>query len=289
MPRLSEGCYDTGLSRRAKPRQLFERHAIRVASRSYHRSALGTQRQPGQHLAQCAQSPVPIEECRLRGLPRRRRSAGSAARPASERLRPRHECGSRSDSRPVPQLPADRSPLSSRAHSVRPRHRRGGDVPRFGRRGRRRRARALRQWPNPSRQRLRHDRRGRLAPRLHRQRALLQHHRLQHLGLHQRCRRRACAHVALDRRSREALSRGSGADAAGDAVRGQARVHARTRNGGADRLARQIVEGRAVGAAVRRALEAVSERPRRAQLRSARAVRSTPLSVSRYAGAARNA
>ena len=122
-----------------------------------------------------------------------------------------------------------------------------------GRRGRRRRARALRQRPHPARQRLRHDRRGRLAPRLHRQRALLQHHRLQHLGLHQRCRRRACAHVALDRRSREALSRGSGAHAARHAVRGEARFHARARDGGADRRARQTAEGRAVGAAVRRA------------------------------------
>ena len=65
-----------------------------------------------------------------------------------------------------------------------------------GRRARRRRARALRQRPNPARQRLRHDRRGRLAARLHRQRAVLQHHRLQHLGLHERRRRRACAHAA---------------------------------------------------------------------------------------------
>ena len=77
MPRLSEGWYDTGLSRRAKPRQLFERHGTRVAPRSCHRPALGTQRQPGQHLAQRSQSPVPAEERGLRGVSRRRRSARS--------------------------------------------------------------------------------------------------------------------------------------------------------------------------------------------------------------------
>ncbi len=47
--------------------------------------------------------------------------------------------------------------------------------------------------------------------------------------------RRARAHAAADRRSREALSRGSRAHAARGAVRGEARLHARAGDGRADR------------------------------------------------------
>ena len=99
----------------------------------------------------------------------------------------------------VPQLPADRAALPPRARALRLRDHRGRDVPRRAhsqmRRGQQRRRgrppRARRARPHPARQPLRHDRRGRLAPRFHRQRALLQHRRLLGVGLRRRRRRRA--------------------------------------------------------------------------------------------------
>ena len=190
MPRLGEGWYDTELSSTVKPRNLFERHGSSVPARPSHRSALRPQHQSGQHLAERPQGALPPAQRRVRRVPRRRRRARSLARPASERLRRRHRRRPRSDSGPVPQLPAHRPALPARARAFRPRHRRGRDVSR-GRRRARGRARALRQRPHPARQRLRDDRRGRLAPRLHGQRAVLQHRGLQHLGLHARFRRRS--------------------------------------------------------------------------------------------------
>ena len=98
----------------------------------------------------------------------------------------------------VPQLPADRPALPSRARALRLRDHRGRDVSRGAhadRRGqqrrRRRASRARRARPHPARQPLRHDRRRRLAPRLHRQRAVLQHRRLLGVGLRRRRRGRA--------------------------------------------------------------------------------------------------
>ena len=78
-------------------------------------------------------------------------------------------------------------------------------------------------------------RRGRLAARFHGQRALLQHRRLLDLGLRRRCRGHRRAAPAPDRRSGDALSRGSGAHAARRALRGEARLHARPGDRRADR------------------------------------------------------
>ena len=65
----------------------------------------------------------------------------------------------------------------------------------------RRRPRHRRTRPHPARQRLRHHRRRRLAPRFHRQLALLQHRRLLDLGLLRRRRRHLRAASEADRRS----------------------------------------------------------------------------------------
>ena len=106
-----------------------------------------------------------------------------------------------------------------------------------GQRRRRRRPRHRRTRPHPARQRLRQHRRRRLAPRFHRQLALLQHRGLLDLGLHRRRRGHRRAAPQADRRSGHALSRGPGAHAARGAFRGQARIHARRRNRHRDRRA----------------------------------------------------
>ena len=69
----------------------------------------------------------------------------------------------------------------------------------------------------------------------------------------------------------DALSRGPGAHAARRAFRGEARLRARAGDGGADRVAWRAAARRAAGAPVRRAPEAVSQRPRCEELRLARA------------------
>ena len=141
----------------------------------------------------------------------------------------------------VPQLLDHRPPLPARAREVRHEGDRGGDVPPPGsaRRGDRARTacpapeprstrREARRTLHPSRQHVRHARRGRVPPRLHDQRALLRHRDLLDHRLRRRPGRSARRRRALDRRSGGALPGGSGAHAARRRARRAARLHDRS-------------------------------------------------------------
>ena len=95
--------------------------------------------------------------------------------------------------------------------------------------GRQRTGAATAERPSDSsRQHVRHAGRGRVSARLHDQRALLRHRDLLDHRLRRRPRGSAGGHRPLDRRSRGALSGGSGAHDAGGRAGGAARFHDRS-------------------------------------------------------------
>ncbi len=266
MPR--EGCYDTGLSGTAKPRNLLNDTDRRVASRPSHRLSLGAQHQPGEHLAKRAQSAVPVEE---RRLSRHSSSAAvcatfcsAAIRKTSTSLRTRIRTRFRSLFRNC-RLIGRRFRLA---------HVRFGrdivEVATF-------RAAGADRVPEADDDRahsdsgriLRDNVYGTIDEDVWRRDFTVNalYYNIADfsvLGLHVGLRGRARPHAAPDRRSRDALSRGSGAHAACRTVRGEARFRARARDGGADRR-----RSANCSATCRRRglfdelLEAVSERARR--------------------------
>ncbi len=106
----------------------------RDAHRNARYGACGTRHFAPQHLQRRAARALPAERGRLSGIPRRRRRARSVARRPSEGFRHRDQRDAGGGPQPVPQLPPDRTALSPRACRVRPRDRRGRDVPRHQRR-----------------------------------------------------------------------------------------------------------------------------------------------------------
>ena len=107
--------------------------------------------------------------------------------------------------------------------------------------------------------------RGRRAPRLHRQRALLRPGDRGGLGLRRRRGRHPRAAPEADRTADDALPRGPGAHAARGAPRRQARRRDRAEDGGADPEARVADAERAAGAPVRRDAEAAAVRATRSR------------------------
>ena len=158
-------------------------------------------------------------------------------------------------------------PVRTRPDSTAARRCRARSFAPCGRRRRRRRgSRHRRTRPHPARQRLRHHRRRRVAPRFHRQRALLQHRRLLDLGL----RRRRRGHRRAAPASSSAIPSTRYRE---DPVRmlRAARFEAKLGfsldgdTGSPDRAAARAAGQRAAGATVRRDAEAVPHRSRRAQ------------------------
>ena len=97
-----------------------------------------------------------------------------------------------------------------------------------------------------------------MAPRFRRERALLQHRGSLDLGFRRRRERCEGAAPEADRRSGNALPRGSGAHAAGGAIRGEARLHASIRTPSAPiRRLGVSARRRTAGAPVRRVPEIV--------------------------------
>ncbi len=193
----AEGMVLYGWSHRAQAEQQFESRTPRRDAT--HRSALGASDFAFRDLAQRVEGDVPAQGRRLPGIPGRGKRARPAAGPAAQGLRRRDQRAARRSARHLPQLPAHRTALPPGPRLLRQRGDRGRDLPRRPRRrgGRARRGRvararrgrrpgARRARPHPARQRLRHGRGGRLAPRLHRQRAVLQHRGLLGLGLRRR-------------------------------------------------------------------------------------------------------
>ena len=165
-----------------------------------------------------------------------------------------------------------RPPLPPGARARRRRGARGVDVPRRAdRRGRHRRAR-----PPHLRQRLRLAGRRRAAPRLHDQRALFRPRDGVDLGLRRRRHRRPRAAPQADRTAGHALPRGSGADAARGAPRGQARHRDRAEDRRADPQARAADPERAAGTALRRNAEAAAVGPRRRHAEEPARARAAP-------------
>ena len=153
----------------------------------------------------CSQGPLQAPRAQLRRLPRRRQRARSAARAPAQGLRHRDLGASASGQEALSQLLDHRPAVPARPREVRDQDHRGRDVPPSGRRassrpksrrppsptdGGRHRSRAKPRRTTTSaprrgavgplaadspRQHLRHARRGRVPPRLHRQRALLRH------------------------------------------------------------------------------------------------------------------
>ena len=133
---------------------------------------------------------------RLQGLRRRRRGARPAARHRAQGFRHRHRRDAGTGQAAVPPRVHHRPALPPGQRARRPGNDRGVDLPRTA--DRRRRLRRAR--PAAARQRVRLAGRGRAAPRLHLQRAVLRPGQRGSLGLRRRRARRAGAAHAPDRR-----------------------------------------------------------------------------------------